>query len=103
MFLTLLGLPLDELPRFLAMKDGIIRPDQVTGTAYGSEAMHELQRATANSIYEYFDGVLDEREAERRDDLLSQFLDAEVDGEKLDARPRSSTSASCSSSPGSTR
>jgi len=29
-FLTLLGLPLEELPTFLAMKDGIIRPDQVT-------------------------------------------------------------------------
>ena len=32
-FLTLLGLPLDELDRFLIMKDGIIRPDHVTGTA----------------------------------------------------------------------
>ena len=82
-FLTLLGLPLDELPRFLAMKDGIIRPDQVTGTPYGSDEMHELQRETANSIYEYFDGVLDERELERRDDMLSQFLDAEVDGQRL--------------------
>ncbi len=30
-FLTLLGLPLDELDRFLTMKDGIIRPDHVTG------------------------------------------------------------------------
>ncbi len=82
-FLTLLGLPLDELPRFLAMKDGIIRPDQVTGTAYGSDEMHALQRATADSIYEYFDGILDERELERRDDIVSQFLDAEVDGQKL--------------------
>ncbi len=30
-FLTLLGLPLEELDRFLTMKDGIIRPDHVTG------------------------------------------------------------------------
>jgi cytochrome P450 len=82
-FLTLLGLPLDELPRFLAMKDGIIRPEQVTGTDYGSDEMHALQRATADSIYEYFDEVLDEREVERRDDLLSQFLDADLEGEKL--------------------
>jgi cytochrome P450 len=82
-FLTLLGLPLAELPRFLAMKDGIIRPDQVTGSPYGSDVMHDLQRETANSIYEYFDGVLDEREAERSDDILSQLLDASVDGQKL--------------------
>ena len=27
--------------------------------------------------------MLDEREIERRDDLLSQFLDVEVDGQKL--------------------
>src|SRR5580692_805690 len=30
-FLTLLGLPLNQLERFLIMKDGIIRPDHVTG------------------------------------------------------------------------
>ncbi len=35
-FLTLLGLPLEELDRFLTMKDGIIRPDHVTGKLYGS-------------------------------------------------------------------
>ena len=82
-FLTLLGLPLEELPTFLQMKDGIIRPDQVTGTPYGSQEMQDYQQATANSIYDYFDGVLDEREVERRDDLVSRFLDAEVDGERL--------------------
>ena len=79
-FLTLLGLPLDELPRFLAMKDGIIRPDRVTGSEWNSPEMVAHQRATAASIYEYFDGVLDEREGERRDDILSRFLDSEVDG-----------------------
>jgi cytochrome P450 len=82
-FLTLLGLPHDELPRFLAMKDGIIRPDQVTGSAWGSDEMHEHQRKTAASIYEYFEGVLDAREAQREDDLVSRFLDSEVDGETL--------------------
>jgi len=82
-FLTLLGLPLDELPRFVAMKDGIIRPDRVTGSGWDSPEMVAHQRATATSIYEYFDGVLDEREAERRDDILSLFLDSEVEGHKL--------------------
>ncbi|MGZ4727999.1 MAG: cytochrome P450 [Acidimicrobiales bacterium] len=82
-FLTLLGLPLDELPTFLAMKDGIIRPDRVTGSDWNSPEMLEHQRATAASIYAYFESVLDEREAERRDDLLSRFLDTEVDGHQL--------------------
>jgi cytochrome P450 len=82
-FLTLLGLPLDELPRFLAMKDGIIRPDKVTGTPYGSQEAQAHQQEIADSIYDYFNMVLDEREQQREDDLLSRFLDAEVEGHRL--------------------
>jgi cytochrome P450 len=82
-FLTLLGLPLDELPTFLKMKDGIIRPDAVTGEPYGSRKMLAYQKEIADSVYDYFNMVLDQREVERRDDLLSRFLDAEVDGERL--------------------
>ena len=82
-FLTLLGLPLDELDRFLVMKDGIIRPDHVIGKPYGSRAVHDYQQKVADSVYEYFDEILDEREAERRSDLLSHFLDAEVEGDRL--------------------
>jgi cytochrome P450 len=82
-FLTLLGLPLDELPRFLEMKDGIIRPDHVTGAPYGSRTVNEYQQKIADSVYDYFNEVLDQRELERRDDILSLFLDAEVDGDSL--------------------
>jgi cytochrome P450 len=82
-FLTLLGLPLDELPRFLAMKDGIIRPDHVTGCPYGSDEADAHQQEVADSIYAYFNQVLDEREGEPRDDLVSRFLSAEVDGHQL--------------------
>jgi cytochrome P450 len=82
-FLTLLGLPLDDLPIFLDMKNGIIRPDYVTGTLYGSAEADAHQTATAQSIYDYFDKVLDERETEGRDDLLTQFLSTEVEGVQL--------------------
>ena len=82
-FLTLLGLPLDELDRFLAMKDGIIRPGHVTGTAEGSATAQAHQQQVADSIYEYFDKVLDERRSAPRDDLVSRFLSAEVDGATL--------------------
>ena len=82
-FLTLLGLPLDELDRFLVMKDGIIRPDHVTGKPYGSKAANDYQQKVADSVYEYFDEILDQREVERRDDLLSHFLSAEVEGDRL--------------------
>jgi len=40
-------------------------------------------RASAMRIYEEFAQLLDERCRERRDDLMSALLDAEIDGERL--------------------
>jgi cytochrome P450 len=82
-FLTLLGLPLEELPTFLAMKDGIIRPQVVVGVPSGHPDAVQHQRKTAQSIYPYFEKVLDEREREPRDDLLTRFLHTEIDGDRL--------------------
>jgi cytochrome P450 len=82
-FLTLLGLPLEDLPVFLKMKDGIIRPDYVLGADRNAPETKAYQQQIARSIYDYFNTVLDQREIERRDDLLSRFLDAEVDGRSL--------------------
>jgi cytochrome P450 len=82
-FLTLLGLPMDELDTFLTMKDGIIRPEHVTGTTQGSAKAQAYQQEIADSVYEYFDKILDEREKEPKDDLLSHFLSAEVEGIRL--------------------
>ena len=82
-FLKLLGLPPEELDRFLTMKDGVIRPDHVTGCPYGSDEADAYQQEVADSIYAYFNQVLDEREKEPRADLVSRFLSAEVDGHTL--------------------
>jgi cytochrome P450 len=82
-FLTMFGLPLAELPTFLRMKDGVIRPDHVVGHEFGHPETDAYQQQTADSIYAYFQGVLDERGGEQRDDLLSHFLHAEVDGDRL--------------------
>lgn len=82
-FLTLLGLPLDELPTFLAMKDGIIRPQDVVKRPLGHPDVKAHQKETAGSIYAYFERVLDERARQPRDDLLSKFLVTEMDGDRL--------------------
>jgi cytochrome P450 len=82
-FLTMLGLPLEELPHFVAMKDGVIRPDHVTGEPRGHPQTEAHQQATADSIYAYFDKLIAARGGVRRGDLISQFLDAEVDGDRL--------------------
>ena len=42
-----------------------------------------MQQETADSIYAYFEELLDARAGERRDDLISRLLDAEVDGDRL--------------------
>ena len=92
-FLTLFGLPMADLPVFLKMKDGAIRPDQVVGHELGHPETEAYQQETADSIYAYFERVIDERErfgeartaCQRhvRDDLLSHFLTVEVDGDRL--------------------
>jgi cytochrome P450 len=77
-FLRLLGLPLEELDLFLEFKDNIIRPG-----ARDQKEMERIQAETGQRIYAYFDQVLDERERQPRDDLLSGFLEADVDGHRL--------------------
>jgi cytochrome P450 len=79
-FLGMMGLPWEELPRLITMRDGLLRP----GTAQSSpEERSAIQRQTAQDVYAYFDAVFDEREATRRDDILSFLLAAEAGGERL--------------------
>ena len=82
-FLTLLGLPLSDLPILLAMKDGIIRPHTVIGTRSNHPDAVEHRKRTAASIYTYFSEVLDERQRSPREDLLTRLLDIEIDGDRL--------------------
>jgi len=73
-FLSQLGLPLDDVAFLLWVKDGIIRP------------VDDEHRATAGpKLIEYLEAELDRRAAttETRDDLIDEFLAAEVDGHRL--------------------
>jgi cytochrome P450 len=77
-FLALLGLPLEDLDLFLRFKNAIIRPEGADG-----DAARSVQRAAGQEIYAYFQNVVDERRAEPREDLISGFIAAEVDGARL--------------------
>jgi cytochrome P450 len=79
-FLGLMGLPWDELDAMLRMKDGIIRPG---GLELSIEERQARMEQTGQEIYAYFNAILDAREREPRDDILTQFLSAKVDGEVL--------------------
>ena len=77
-FLATMGMPMSDLDSFLEMKDRIVRPGGAT-----QEENREIQRDYAGRIDAYFESILAERKAQRRDDLISHLVDAEVAGEKL--------------------
>jgi cytochrome P450 len=79
-FLGLMGLPWEELDTFLHMKDGILRPGSLENSF---EERMQVQLDAGQEIYAYFDKILDQRADDPQDDILTQFLRAEVDGEKL--------------------
>ncbi len=85
-FLGLMGLPWEDLDTFLRMKDGIIRPGGATmmeAEKVDPEERGRIQSEAAQEIYDYFNAILDERERKPRDDILSGFLNTEIDGSRL--------------------
>jgi len=76
-FLQLLGLPLEDLDKFLEWKDGVIRPAGVTGY----DTRHDASASVAQEIYDYFDRAIDDHIASPRDDVLSAMIAAKVDSE----------------------
>jgi cytochrome P450 len=79
-FLGLMGLPWEELDTFLRLKNGILRPG---GGSTDMEERQRIQKETGQEIYAYFDSILDERERDPKDDILTHFITSEIDGDKL--------------------
>jgi cytochrome P450 len=77
-FLGLLGLPVERSGEFIALKDGIIRPPVSTDAERVEHTARVGQR-----IYAVLQEAIDLRLEQRSDDLVSMFLDAEVDGHRL--------------------
>ena len=79
-FLGLMGLPWDELDTLLRLKDGIMRPG---GGGLSPDEQVQIRAETGTEIYAYFNAILDERQRHPEEDILTGFLGAEVDGERL--------------------
>jgi cytochrome P450 len=77
-FLQLLGLPTSDLPLFLEMKNGILRP-----AGADLEELQANQRVNAAEVERFFAETLAERRKKPQSDLLSMFASAEVGGERL--------------------
>ncbi len=83
-FLGLMGLPEDELQMFIHLRDGILHPDKINPDAgLDPEVRKQVNDATGQEIYEYFGRVISDRQRTPRDDVISGFLAAEIDGERL--------------------
>jgi cytochrome P450 len=76
-FLTLLGLPAEELDDMVRWKDIMIRPELVAGSR---EAGEQLQMKTVGEIYQRFAQELAARREHPRDDLMSFLLTTDVEG-----------------------
>jgi cytochrome P450 len=82
-FMTLLGLPPDDLAWILDLKDGVTRPHRALGKPLNDPEAIDYQNTMAAAVCEYFGDALDRREQERTDDLLSRVLDIEIDGQRV--------------------
>lgn len=83
-FLRLLGLPLEDLDKFLEWKDGVIRPEGSTDW----DDRHSASAPVAQQIYEYFDRAIDDHIANPRDDVLSALIATHFKGEDAAAQEK---------------
>jgi len=83
-FLGLMGLPESELATMLRLRDGVLHPDKMDPSVMVDlERRRQINEATALEIYSYFEHWLDERRRTPQNDILTHFLTAEIDGDKL--------------------
>jgi cytochrome P450 len=79
-FLRLMGLPKGGAGDFLDTVHDRIR----AATDMGLSETQSMSTAYIMAMAEYMNAVLDERRAERQDDIVSYLLDVEIDGRPLD-------------------
>lgn len=83
-FLGLMGLPWEELDTMLRLRDGILHSERIDPEVLTDPTKRgEVHAKTGQEIYAYFNKWLDQREEQPEDDILTHFLNAEVDGDKL--------------------
>ena len=80
-FLSILGLPADELPFFLEIKEGILRHDPLADP----DEVDRQQEVARLQCSNYFGKLYDERTAsgDLGDDLLGWLIGSSVDGHQL--------------------
>jgi cytochrome P450 len=79
-FLTLMGLPLSDLPEFRKWTNDTIRPDVAPGDFEGAA---RIRSEASRAITDYFRTAIAKRRANPDDSLLSRVVHGEIDGQKM--------------------
>ena len=75
-FLSLMGMPQDKLPQFLAWERQLLRA--------GNESNYEASREAAKMIFSYLHGFIEEqRQSPDKTEFIDAILSAEIDGKPL--------------------
>jgi cytochrome P450 len=74
LFTQMMGLPTDEMPRFLGWKNAIL---------HGMHEDPDIPRRASEELEAYIYELLAERKHARRDDIISLLIDSTVEGEQL--------------------
>ena len=83
-FLGLMGLPENELRMFLRLRDGILHAEHIDADAlFDVDKRAAVMEKTGQEIYQYFGNLIDERTKNPANDVISRFIAAEIDGERL--------------------
>ncbi|MFY2556171.1 cytochrome P450 [Corallococcus terminator] len=82
----MIGIPAEDRVRFLRWGDIIMKLSYTIADGAESKRAMEENFAARNEMRTYLAGILDERRRAPRDDLLTRLVEAEVDGERLDAK-----------------
>jgi cytochrome P450 len=77
-FLSLMGLPQDDLPKFLQWRDNTIRP-----AARTMEEAAAIRERTGQEVTEYFERALEAQRKAPGGRVLGMLVNAEVDGRPL--------------------
>ena len=79
-FLSLLGMPLDDLPDLLSMKNGIMHPHEHTSDP---AEIVRVQSGAAQRIYDYYSRAIEERTRSPRQDMLTEMMHLDGGGRTL--------------------
>jgi cytochrome P450 len=80
----MLGIPVDDRPRFLRWTEAILGLTQTIGVGAAADLAVVEHAAVKREIVEYLEQSIAQRREQPRDDLIGRLVAAEIDGERLD-------------------